>query len=62
MKEQALVEVEWVELVLALEPLRIALESGLELPLSLEVEMEQEQELKAERVKPGRPDLTRFVL
>jgi hypothetical protein len=41
-KEQALVEVEWVVQVLALEPLRVDPESGLELPLLLEVEMEQE--------------------
>ena len=57
MKGQALVEVEWVEQVLALEPLRVDPKSGLELPLSLEVEMEQE--LRVEMVKPGLPDQKR---
>ena len=41
-KEQASVEVERVEQVLALEPPRVEPESGLELPPSLGVEMEQE--------------------
>ena len=64
MKGRAWVEVEWVEQVLVLEPLRVELESGLETPLSLEVEVEQEREkgLKAERLKPGLPDQNWLVL
>jgi len=41
-KGQALVEVEQVEQVLELEPLRVEPEPGLELPLPSEIEMGRE--------------------